>query len=246
MSIFILSSFCSAGSAGKLLFPAALQGILVFFCGSRPFPALRRLLVIGVPPLPYPGAPSLSYKIKNSAAENRAVLLFFFVRPKDSSIRLCLQSFLHLGEIERISSSGSLVSRGNHHNHDAGNQECRQQLIDIKRAAQRPDQQVQINTVAAPESIPAMAPARVVRFQKSENSSSGPKVAPKPAQAKDTMVKITLFSSSAMMIPMAATTRSVMREMTMTCLSVASFLKIPGRYFWKRQMPRSADTNPKN
>jgi len=48
--------------------------------------------------------------------------------------------------------------------------------------------------------MPAIAPARFMRFQKSESITRGPKVAPKPAQAKDTMVKIMLFSSSAIKI----------------------------------------------
>ena len=41
----------------------------------------------------------------------------------------------------------------------------------------------QATTVTAPVSIPATAPGSVVRRQYSEHSMSGPKDAPKPAQA---------------------------------------------------------------
>ena len=41
----------------------------------------------------------------------------------------------------------------------------------------------QMMTVAAPVSMPAMAPGSVVRRQYSAHSMSGPNEAPKPAQA---------------------------------------------------------------
>ncbi len=56
-------------------------------------------------------------------------------------------------------------------------------------------------TMPPPESMPAKAPARFVRFQKREKRMMGPKVAPKPAHAKDTTLKMMLFSSSAMITP---------------------------------------------
>ena len=59
----------------------------------------------------------------------------------------------------------------------------------------------QIRTLAPPVTMPAIAPARVVRFQKSEKSMIGPKVAPKPAQANETRLNITLFSSHATITP---------------------------------------------
>ena len=77
------------------------------------------------------------------------------------------------------------------------------------------------NTLTPPATMPATAPAWVVRFQNRENSISGPKVAPKPAQAKETMLNITLFSSMAITMAMAAITSRVMRETHITCLSVA-------------------------
>ena len=79
----------------------------------------------------------------------------------------------------------------------------------------------------APLNIPAIAPGLLMRFQKSDNNISGPKVAPNPAQAKDTIWKITLFSSNAITIPTAARTKRVIRDTIITCLSVASFLQIP-------------------
>ena len=52
-----------------------------------------------------------------------------------------------------------------------------------------------MNTIIPPESMPAIAPSLVVLFQNNENMVIGPNVAPNPAQANDTIVKITLFSS---------------------------------------------------
>ncbi len=45
----------------------------------------------------------------------------------------------------------------------------------------------QSRTVAAPDTIPAMAPAHVMRGQYSERRTTGPKAAPNPAQAWATM-----------------------------------------------------------
>ena len=53
-------------------------------------------------------------------------------------------------------------------------------------------------TIAAPLTIPAMAPARVVRFQNRLNRTNGPKVAPNPAHAKDTILNTELLESLAM------------------------------------------------
>ena len=76
----------------------------------------------------------------------------------------------------------------------------------------------QTNTITPPETIPAMAPALVVRFQNSANSTSGPNAAPKPAHAKDTTRKMELSSSSAM--------KTAITEMMMTdarAISIAFF-----------------------
>ena len=60
--------------------------------------------------------------------------------------------------------------------------------------------------------MPAMAPCLFVRRQYSANSVSGPKLAPKPAHAYDTTLKITEFSSHATKIPNSNTAASVMRD----------------------------------
>ena len=72
-----------------------------------------------------------------------------------------------------------------------------------------------------------MAPALVVRFQKRLKSISGPKVAPNPAQAKLTMVKMTLFSSRAMTMATTAMRRRVSRETRRTSLSEAFLRNSP-------------------
>ena len=50
----------------------------------------------------------------------------------------------------------------------------------------------QTNTITPPEIMPARAPWRLLRFQNRAKSITGPKAAPKPAQAKDTMVNTEL------------------------------------------------------
>ena len=78
----------------------------------------------------------------------------------------------------------------------------------------------QMNTIAAPENIPAIAPHLLQRFQYSENRTMGQKVAPKPAHANDTTRKMELVGSSANSTPHTATHRTVMRATTMLCLSL--------------------------
>ena len=82
-------------------------------------------------------------------------------------------------------------------------------------------------------SIPAIAPARVVRFQNSENSIIGPNVAPKPAHAKETTLKMTLSSSQAIAMPISAITIKMMRDTHITCLSEAPFLNTPSYRFFE-------------
>ena len=81
--------------------------------------------------------------------------------------------------------------------------------------------------MAPPATIPAMAPARVVRFQNRENSIRGPKAAPKPAQAKAVMPKMVELEFQAMAMATSVMSIRVMREHHMTCFSVASFFTIP-------------------
>ena len=60
--------------------------------------------------------------------------------------------------------------------------------------------------------MPAIAPILVILFQNKEKSITGPNVAPKPAQAKETTVKMTLFSSKAIITATNATIRRVILE----------------------------------
>ena len=69
--------------------------------------------------------------------------------------------------------------------------------------------------------IPASAPYRVVRFQNSENSMTGPKAAPNPAHAKDTISKIELSGFHAIKMEIIAITTTVAREIIITVLSLA-------------------------
>ena len=92
----------------------------------------------------------------------------------------------------------------------------------------------QTNTIIPPLSIPAIAPAFVVRFQKSEKSISGPKVAPKPAQAKETSLKITLFSLSARIIAIMAIAPRVILVAHITALSLAFLFITPLKIFFAK------------
>ena len=84
----------------------------------------------------------------------------------------------------------------------------------------------QMNTIAPPEIIPASAPMRVVRFQNSANSTTGPKAAPKPAHAKDTIVK-TEFSFLAQIIATIAMAIIVRREISIDFLLSILSLNTP-------------------
>ena len=75
--------------------------------------------------------------------------------------------------------------------------------------------------------MPAIAPARVVLFQNRLKSISGPNVAPNPAQAKLTIVNMTLFSSKAMTIATTAIRSSVSLETFSTSLSEAFLRNSP-------------------
>ena len=66
-------------------------------------------------------------------------------------------------------------------------------------------------TTAAPVTRPATAPAPVIRSHVSERMISGPKAAPKPAQALETRPSTWLSGSLAMMIAAIATSATQMR-----------------------------------
>ena len=53
-----------------------------------------------------------------------------------------------------------------------------------------------MKTIAPPEIIPAKAPCQLERFQNNAKRTTGPNTAPKPAHAKDTILKTELFGST--------------------------------------------------
>ena len=89
----------------------------------------------------------------------------------------------------------------------------------------------QMKTIAAPENMPAIAPHLLQRFQYSEKRTMGPKVAPKPAHANDTMRKMELEGSRANSTPQTATPRTVTRATTMLFLSLSSAPNTPRMIF---------------
>ena len=82
--------------------------------------------------------------------------------------------------------------QGNDDDCRTGHQECREQFVDSPDTAHRLDAIFPTNTMTPPATMPAMAPGRLLRFQNRANSVTGPKDAPKPAQAKETMVNTEL------------------------------------------------------
>ena len=68
---------------------------------------------------------------------------------------------------------------------------------------------LQIITLTPPVIIPAIAPFLVVLFQKSENNTIGPNVAPNPAHANETIVNTELSGSLAIIAATTAITNSV-------------------------------------
>ena len=81
-----------------------------------------------------------------------------------------------------------------------------------------------------PQIIPARAPCQLERLQNNARRTTGPNTAPKPAQAKDTMVKTELFGSRAMNIATTAIRRSVILSATMLSFLVSlSFRMLPRR-----------------
>ena len=120
-----------------------------------------------------------------------------------------------------------LCQQTHHHNAYAREDEGGQQLIDIPMPPMGLIRRFQTNTITPPPIMPAMAPARLIRFQNRLKSISGPKVAPKPAQAKETMVKMTLSSSMAIKIAMAQMISRARRLIQSTLLSEAFFFIKP-------------------
>ena len=82
-----------------------------------------------------------------------------------------------------------------------------------------------INTITPPLIIPARAPYLLQRFQKSAASIIGPKAAPNPAHAKDTIPNTELFWSRAIITAMTAITTSVILAIIMEAFSLKSFTK---------------------
>lgn len=64
----------------------------------------------------------------------------------------------------------------------------------------------QTKIITPPVIIPASAPSLLERFQNNENNTIGPKVAPNPAQAKETISKTELLGSLAIKTAMTAKT----------------------------------------
>ena len=92
----------------------------------------------------------------------------------------------------------------------------------------------QMNTTAPPDTIPASTPHLVVRFQNSAVSMAGAKVAPKPAQAKDTMVNTELLGSRAR--------NTAITEMAMTVTRATHMVVLEDSFTPKTSLTRSSDT----
>ena len=80
--------------------------------------------------------------------------------------------------------------------------------------------------------MPASAPYLLERFQNRANTTTGPKDAPKPAHAKDTMPNTELLGSRARKIAMMEITITVIRAMVIAVFSEIFTLKKPRSRFW--------------
>jgi len=87
-------------------------------------------------------------------------------------------------------------------------------------------------TITPPVSIPASAPCILVRRQKRANSTSGPKDAPKPAHAKDTMVNTELSGFHARKTATMAIPITVRRAAFMEAAVLILIFKKSWSRFW--------------
>ena len=78
----------------------------------------------------------------------------------------------------------------------------------------------QTKTITAPATMPARAPGLLVRFQNREKRTTGPKEAPKPAQAKETMRNTELSGFQARKAAITAMMATVIRAAVRDCLAV--------------------------
>ena len=80
--------------------------------------------------------------------------------------------------------------------------------------------------------MPASAPAWLERRQNSASSTTGPKAAPKPAQAKDTMLNTELLGSAAMKAAMMEITTTLPRASTISMRLLMRMCRKSRNRFW--------------
>ncbi len=85
--------------------------------------------------------------------------------------------------------------------------------------------------IMPPDTIPAIAPYLLERFQKRAASITGPNAAPKPAHANDTIPNTELLGSQAITTPRIAITISTDLAISMDCFSERLILNTPLRKF---------------
>ena len=90
----------------------------------------------------------------------------------------------------------------------------------------------QRKTITPPAAMPETAPAKVVRFQYRAQITRGPKPAPKPAQAKETMPKMELLGSFAMKMPRMAMAMTVSRAASILCFWLSLKRNASCSRFW--------------
>ena len=86
-------------------------------------------------------------------------------------------------------------------------------------------------TITPPPSIPARAPQRLQRFQNRAARMTGPKEAPKPAQAKETIWNTEDSGSKAKIAPMMEMITRVTRATIMVALWLKLIWNTPRRMF---------------
>ena len=117
--------------------------------------------------------------------------------------------------------AGGRGGQGDHDDDDAAHQEGGEQLVDAQAPPRGAMRYFQMKTMAPAQAImPEMAPYLLVRFQNREKSR-GPKEAPKPAQAKETMLNTVLLGSQARKMATMAMPMTVPRAACMAALRLS-------------------------
>lgn len=131
-----------------------------------------------------------------------------------------------------------------HHQHDAVEQESRQQFIKIKRTAQRPHQELPDKHQNATGNHAAKRAPIYWPASRTAQRALPDRRPRRNRPAKETILKTELSGSRAKIIAIAAMTSSVERRSAWTAFSVIFTLNTPHTDLWKHWRTPPAAGNP--